>query len=102
MLHNVPVYNTIDALLEKLKEENILEGEEKIKKMVEKEWVDRKVRKFSNSCDTVFVPSKLMRDHLRDIGVSKSIRIMPTGINDSYFNADSERVKSIRKQYVGQ
>lgn len=52
---------------------------------------------FCNSCDQVIVPTTIIGDYLKEIGVNCSVKKIPTGINlEDYANPDHEW---LRKEY---
>jgi glycosyltransferase involved in cell wall biosynthesis len=44
-------------------------------------------RAYANAADAVIVPTQTMADHLRELGVTRSIDVIPSGIDVSHFNA---------------
>lgn len=62
------------------------------------------IRRFSNRCDAVIVPTQSVEDYLRMIGVHVPIFVQPTGIDYQSFhsgdsnNTDATAVEQLRRQ----
>lgn len=60
------------------------------------------IRRFSNKCDGVIVPTISAEEYLRAVGVRCEILIQPTGIDYRRFrDADPQRVEELRRRYAG-
>lgn len=60
------------------------------------------IRRFSQKCDAIIAPTADAKEYLRNIGVSKYIEVMPTGVDFSkYPSKESDEVKDIRETYKG-
>jgi len=58
------------------------------------------VRKFSNKCDAIFAPTYTIKEYLRNIGVSKYIEILPTGIDiEGYNSIETADLKELKQNY---
>lgn len=60
------------------------------------------IKRFSQKCNAVIAPTADAKEYLRNIGVSKSIEVLPTGVDFSkYPDEESNEVKNIKKNYKG-
>lgn len=58
------------------------------------------IRRFSNKCQGVVVPTHSAEEYLRVIGVTTNTLVQPTGIDTAYFRvADKDRVAALRRHY---
>lgn len=71
-----------------------------LKKMRE-HWVPDAVRRYANKCDGIIAPTALMKDVLQEMGVKARINILPTGIDECFFQQEVSTVNSIRNKYIG-
>lgn len=99
-LHKIKAYEKLEK--RQAKENNPLrKAEGKILEYTKESMVPRYIKLFSNSCDLVFAPTKLIKDYLEDKGVKSDIEVVPTGLEGSYFNENTEAVEEIRSTYKG-
>ncbi len=54
---------------------------------------------FANQCDLVLAPSAGMRDMMREYGMTSRCEVFPTGLDESSYQKDDQRVREIREQY---
>jgi len=59
------------------------------------------IRNFANKTDAVFAPTESTKEYLRNVGVSRYIKVMPTGIDFEYYNCDENKIKELRKELIG-
>jgi len=58
------------------------------------------IKKFSKKCDAIFAPTDTIKEYLRNIGVSKYIEILPTGIDfEGYNSIESEALEELKHNY---
>ncbi|MGG5460549.1 glycosyltransferase [Clostridium sp. B9] len=99
-LHKIKAYEKLEK--RQAKENNPLrKAEGKILEYTKESMVPGYIKLFSNSCDLVFAPTKLIKDYLEDKGVKSDIEVVPTGLEGSYFNENTEVVEEIRSTYKG-
>lgn len=99
-LHKIKAYEKLEK--RQAKENNPLrKAEGKILEYTKESMVPGYIQLFSNSCDLVFAPTKLIKDYLEDKGVKSDIEVVPTGLEGSYFNENTEAVEEIRSTYKG-
>ncbi|MHB0997927.1 MAG: glycosyltransferase family 4 protein [Armatimonadota bacterium] len=65
---------------------------------VTKSFIINMMKKYYNQCNGVIVPSKQVKNTLREYGISKSIHIIPTGISLNTYK-DSNAGLETRKEY---
>lgn len=53
---------------------------------------------FADKCDLVLAPSAGMREVIRQYGVTAPVEVLPTGLEELFFQKDEERSKEIRKR----
>lgn len=58
------------------------------------------IRNFANKADAVFAPTESTKNYLRNVGVSRYIKIMPTGVDLKEYDCLESEVKEIREKYV--
>lgn len=97
-------YFKIFAKLEKdLKEDSsypvIQKAENKVLFYSKSVLVPKYIRMFTNNCDLVFAPTKLMKENLMEYGTKKNIQILPTGLPSSSFIEDEKKTEEIRRKY---
>lgn len=56
------------------------------------------IRSFANRCDLVFAPTDSMKEQLTGMGITSPVRILPTGVNSSFFS--DKRNGPLREQYI--
>lgn len=62
----------------------------------------RMIKNFSQKCDVIIAPTMSAKEYLRNIGVSRHIEILPTGVDlEKYPELKSNEVKSIQSLYKG-
>ncbi len=98
-LHNVKAFNIIEEQSKIEHNGYLSELEEKFLSYTKDSFVPNYVRKFTNKCDKVFAPTKLIKDYLENIGSKAEIQIMPTGLDKSYFNENAGRSEEIRARF---
>jgi glycosyltransferase involved in cell wall biosynthesis len=59
------------------------------------------IQNFANKTDAVFAPTESTKEYLRNVGVSRYIKVMPTGIDFEYYNCDENKIKELRKELIG-
>ena len=57
------------------------------------------IRRFSNNCDAVFAPTVTAKEYLRNVGVSKYIDVMPTGVDFTNYQIDEKELQTLREKY---
>lgn len=58
------------------------------------------MRWFTNQCDMVLAPTAGMQKRIRENGTKVPMAVMPTGLEDSFFTMDRQRVEQIRAMYT--
>ncbi|MFN2339744.1 MAG: glycosyltransferase [Halanaerobium sp.] len=58
------------------------------------------IKNFANDTDAVFAPTKSTKEYLRNVGVSRYIKVMPTGIDFDYYDCDQDKIKDLRKELI--
>ncbi|CCU81148.1 Membrane-associated protein [Halanaerobium saccharolyticum subsp. saccharolyticum DSM 6643] len=59
------------------------------------------IKSFSNKTDAVFAPTESTKEYLRNVGVSRYIKVMPTGIDFDYYNCSQEKIDRLREKLIG-
>ena len=59
------------------------------------------IRNFANNTDAVFAPTESTKEYLRNVGVSRFIKVMPTGIDFDHYNCPDEVINKLRKKLIG-
>jgi len=59
------------------------------------------IRNFSNKTDAVFAPTETTKEYLRNVGVSRYIKVMPTGIDFDYYECSQEKIDNLRNKLIG-
>ena len=59
------------------------------------------IKNFSNKTDAVFAPTESTKEYLRNVGVSRYIKVMPTGIDFDYYNCDEDKIEKLREKLIG-
>ncbi|MFN2364429.1 MAG: glycosyltransferase [Halarsenatibacteraceae bacterium] len=57
------------------------------------------IRNFANKADAVFAPTESTKNYLRNVGVSRYIKIMPTGVDLKEYDCPNDEVEKIREEY---
>lgn len=58
------------------------------------------MRWFTNQCDLVLTPTAGMQKMLRCSGTKTPTAVFPTGLKDSFFLRDEEKIQTIRRKYL--
>ncbi|MDE5697767.1 MAG: glycosyltransferase [Lachnospiraceae bacterium] len=58
------------------------------------------MKNYMKFCDLVFAPTPLMQDYLYRIGCEAPVRVLPTGISDSSFQADEAVASALRSRLL--
>jgi 1,2-diacylglycerol 3-alpha-glucosyltransferase len=61
--------------------------------------VPKLIRIFTNNCDLVFAPTKMMKENLIERGTRTPIEVLPTGLLSSSFIEDEKKSEEIRRKY---
>jgi len=59
------------------------------------------IRNFANDTDAVFAPTESTKEYLRNVGVSRYIKVMPTGIDFDYYDCSQEKIDKLRQKLIG-
>ncbi|WP_291653002.1 glycosyltransferase [Clostridium sp.] len=100
-LHYIKTYRALEENAKKNEENYFGEFEDLILDFTKEKLVPGLVKYFTNKCDLVFAPTNMMKEYLIDNNTKTRIEVMPTGLNESYFEEENEIVKEIRKKYKG-
>lgn len=103
-LHNIKAYEILENHQNKCPVNPLRKAEGKILEYTKEKFVPGYIKIFSNSCDLVFSPTNLIKDYLEETGVKSRIKVMPTGLDESYFKEsteEDEKVNLIREKYKG-
>lgn len=57
------------------------------------------IRNFANQCDAIIAPTTTAKEYLRNLGVGKIIKVIPTGIDFSNYNIQEKEIEVIAKKY---
>lgn len=60
------------------------------------------IKNFANKTDAVFAPTESTKEYLRNVGVSRFIKVMPTGIDFDYYDRQQEEIESLRDELIGE
>lgn len=58
------------------------------------------MRWFTGKCDLVLAPSKGMKRQILEMGVRAPVEMLPTGLEESFFETDARRAEEIRREYL--
>lgn len=58
------------------------------------------IKNFSNKTDAVFAPTDSTKEYLRNVGVSRYIKVLPTGIDFDNYDIEEEKINKLRSQYL--
>ncbi len=58
------------------------------------------IKSFSNKTDAVFAPTDSTKEYLRNVGVSRYIKVLPTGIDFDNYKADKEKISKLKDKYL--
>ncbi|SCJ93392.1 GDP-mannose-dependent alpha-(1-6)-phosphatidylinositol monomannoside mannosyltransferase [uncultured Clostridium sp.] len=98
-LHNIKLYNALDN--RKNRDKGILNNiENDILTFTKETLVPKSVKTFSNMCDSIFAPTKEIKNYLEDISVNTKISVMPTGLEDIHFIGEESRTREVRDKYI--
>lgn len=59
------------------------------------------IKNFSNKTDAVFAPTESTKEYLRNVGVSRYIKVMPTGIDFDNYQQTEDEIAELRQQLIG-
>ncbi len=57
------------------------------------------IKRFANKCNAVFAPTNSTREYLRNIGVRRHIKVLPTGVELQNYNYNQQELSSLKKKY---
>lgn len=66
---------------------------------VREQVIPRYMRWFTNQCDMVIAPTKGMKRNILLNGTSAMVEVLPTGLEDKFFQDMKEKAETVRKQY---
>ena len=107
--YNIPVVYTYHTRYEEylhfLKPFKLLESRgdkvgEKILNYSKEKFVPNRIRNFVNRCDLVFAPTETMKEYLLQRGAESKVKVLPTGLEDEYFNENKEGSREVRNKYI--
>ena len=93
---NIPTVYTYHTRLEKYAHylPNLLIAEEIFKKSV----AHMMIKNFANRCNAVFAPTASAKEYLRNIGVSKYVEVLPTGVEIDKYIMDRDRIEPLMEK----
>ena len=92
---NLPVVFTYHTRLEKYAHNIPLLG-----KLFENKIPHYIIKRFAQKCNAVFAPTGAAKEYLRNIGVSRHIQILPTGVDLSLYSTITDNdILELRKKY---
>ncbi len=95
--YKVPVVFTYHTRLDKYSHYIPVLGRELFKNIIS-HYI---IRYFSKKSDALFAPTNTAKEYLRNIGVSKHIEILPTGINfEGYDSIEKKAIEELRQKYI--
>lgn len=60
----------------------------------------RMIKRFAQRCDAIIAPTNTAKEYLENIGVSRQIAVLPTGVDfECYENAHESELKEIREKH---
>ena len=60
----------------------------------------RMIKRFAQRCDAIIAPTNTAKEYLENIGVSRRIAVLPTGVDfEGYENVDDEELAAIRERH---
>lgn len=98
-LHNIKLYDALDH--RKNRDSGILNNiESDILTFTKETIVPKGVKIFANRCDTIFAPTKEIKNYLEGININTNINVMPTGLEENHFVGDESVCREIRNRYI--
>lgn len=58
------------------------------------------IENFANKTDAVFAPTESTKEYLRNVGVSRYIKVMPTGIDFDYYDWSQQKISNLRNKLI--
>ncbi|MFW5736740.1 MAG: glycosyltransferase [Halanaerobium sp.] len=58
------------------------------------------IKNFANKTDAVFAPTRSTKEYLRNVGVSRYIKVMPTGIDFDYYKYPDQEITQLRTELI--
>lgn len=101
-LHHLKPYHKLLSHYENEDNKVIKQMEEKLIDFSENKFIPYYIRKFTKQCDLVFAPTTLMKYHLLNQGATTDIEVLPTGLNEAFFQKNQEISNGIRESYGGE
>ncbi|MGM0500940.1 MAG: glycosyltransferase [Bacillota bacterium] len=95
--HQIPSVLTYHTRLEKYS--HYLPGFMILKRLFENRISHYIIKKAANRSDAVFAPTETAKEYLHNIGVSKHIKVLATGVDFDNYNVGEEQVKRLEKEY---
>lgn len=100
-LHHLKIYREFEDIIKSEDNVAVTKIGAKILDFTHNNLIPGYVKFFSNKCDLVFAPTKLIKEYLIDTDVVTRIEVMPTGIEESYFCEKNIESQIIRERYIG-
>ena len=69
------------------------------KKLFENRIAHYIIKKAANRSDAVFAPTETAQEYLRNIGVSRHIKVLPTGVDFDDYQVGQSQIKELRDKY---
>ena len=69
------------------------------KKLFENRIAHYIIKKAANRSDAVFAPTETAKEYLRNIGVSKHIKVLPTGVDFDDYQVSQTEVNELEQEY---
>lgn len=98
-LHHLKPFSRLRSHYEKEQIKIIKQMEGKVIDFSENKFIPYYIRRFTKHCDMVFAPTALMKDHLMSQGAMTEIHVLPTGLNDLFFQKNQKEANIIRNKY---
>lgn len=100
-LHHLKPYHKLLSHYENEENKVIKQIEEKVIDFSENKFIPYYIKRFTKQCDMVFAPTTLMKYHLINQGATTDIEVLPTGLNEAFFQKNQVLANEIRKTYGG-
>lgn len=100
-LHYVKPYKLLEERFENEEYKILKQIEQKTLNFSKEKLIPNCIKYFSNKCDLVFSPTEMMRGYLKEKGTRSEIKVLPTGLDTSYFKENDNDSNKIRNEFIG-
>lgn len=101
-LHHLKPFHKLQSRYHNEKNQVMKSVEGKLIHLSKNRMVPYYIKKYTKECDLVFAPTSLMKTLLIHQGATTDIEVLPSGLNEVFFQRNTNIANAIRNRYIGE